>query len=79
MTDYTIYTTPAMTAPDGGQSDLINANSQHPHLIATAATCLALSFIFLASRLFTKAYLLKTLDLEDCKYTNRLTVQLLTV
>lgn len=63
-----IYTTPAMEAPPGIDSNLENPYSSHHYLVATSAVCLSLSLSAVIGRTFTKAYLLKNMKIEDCEF-----------
>lgn len=62
-----IYTTPALHAPDGIESNLVNPYSTHRYLVATSAVCLVFSFLAVTARTFTKAYILRKMEVEDCK------------
>jgi hypothetical protein len=62
-----LHTTPALAAPPGEKTDLVNAYSLHSHLVATASVCLVLSVLAVIGRTFTKARILKKVELEDCQ------------
>jgi len=62
-----IHTTPAMKAPPPLESNLVDPYSTHRYLVATAAVCLSLSLSAVVARTFTKAYLLKSVQIEDCE------------
>ncbi|KAF1956305.1 hypothetical protein CC80DRAFT_593772 [Byssothecium circinans] len=60
-----IHTTPAMKAPDGLKSNLVNPVSQHTAVIWTTCICLSLSTLSVMARTFTKAFIKKEMEIED--------------
>jgi hypothetical protein len=66
MENIDIYTTPALMPPPGHQAFEPNPYTIRPHAIATAVICLTFSVVATSARIFTKAFVLKQMDIEDC-------------
>lgn len=66
MASVDIYTTPAGEAPPGYTAGLSETPTQQPGLVAAAAVCLALTTVFIGIRIFTKAYVIGSVKVEDC-------------
>ena len=64
-----IHTTPGLEPPPGVTSNLVNPYSIHRYLVATSAICLVISLSAVSARTFTKAYLLKNMQVEDCRFS----------
>ena len=67
MADLDPNTTPSWKPPPGQTSNLRNPYSLQSYLVATSAICLTLLVFSIAARLFVKGYILKKIQLEDCK------------
>ncbi|KUI57687.1 hypothetical protein VP1G_05001 [Cytospora mali] len=65
MENININTTPAASAPPGYKAGISETPSQQPGLVAAAAVCLTLTAIFVAIRIFTKAYVIRAVKVED--------------
>ena len=66
LVDVDPYAMPALIAPAGEQSTLVNPPSSQNWLVATGVLCLTLSFVFISARTFVKTYILKKTQIEDC-------------
>ena len=60
-------TTPPLEAPPGQSSNLVNPYSLQSWLVATSVICLVILVLSIAARLFVKGYILKKVQLEDCR------------
>lgn len=67
-----IYNTPALEAPQGETSNLVDPYSTHRYLVVTSAVCLVLSLSAIAARIFTKVHILRKMQIEDCKFPQHL-------
>lgn len=61
--------TPAMLPPAGQTSNFINPPDIYMISIVSSTIGLALTFVFVGIRLYTKYFLLKKLYWEDCEYS----------
>ncbi|KAF2680052.1 hypothetical protein K458DRAFT_312873 [Lentithecium fluviatile CBS 122367] len=61
-----VYTTPALAAPPGVSSNLANPHSLDRSSVAIWSICFTLALSAVTARTFTKAYLLKNIQIEDC-------------
>ena len=75
---YILDETPAMVAPDGLTSNLINPPDILVTSFAASTVGLAMTLFFFGIRMFTKCFLLKKLYIEDCKYFATIALHLLT-
>jgi hypothetical protein len=62
-----IYTTPGLEEPAGITSNLVNPYSTHRELVITSALCLSFALSAVLARIFTKIYVLKKMQIEDCR------------
>ncbi|KAF2734333.1 hypothetical protein EJ04DRAFT_576987 [Polyplosphaeria fusca] len=60
-----IYTTPGLLPPEGHEIFESNPYTLRPHAIATGAICLTFSVLAVTARTFTKAVVLKQIEVED--------------
>ncbi|WP_222114544.1 hypothetical protein, partial [Staphylococcus pseudintermedius] len=60
-----IYTTPAMEAPEGKTSNLVNPYSLKDTRIGLSSAALAVTFIFVAIRVYVRR-MLRKFNSEDC-------------
>ena len=59
---------PAIAAPAGMQSNLVNpSNDLFVVSVATYIICIFLVVMSVSIRSFTKAYLMRSMQVEDCK------------
>ena len=58
---------PAMIPPPGVTSNFVTPYSEGRDIYITVAVCIGLITPALLIRLFTKAYLIKRINLEDCE------------
>ncbi|KAF2465132.1 uncharacterized protein BDR25DRAFT_295558 [Lindgomyces ingoldianus] len=65
MENVDIHTTPALVPPPGITPNLQNPYSLERYIIATSVICLFLATSATLARTFTKAYILKKMQLED--------------
>ncbi|KAF2256019.1 hypothetical protein BU26DRAFT_402691, partial [Trematosphaeria pertusa] len=56
---------PALEAPQGETSNLVDPYSTHRYLVVTSAVCLVLSLSAIAARIFTKVHILRKMQIED--------------
>lgn len=63
-------TTPASPPPAGQHSNLDNPSPLQPCLVATCVICLSSVVLAISARTFVKAYILRKVQWEDCKYCN---------
>lgn len=61
---------PIMQAPPGTHAFNPNDENLVPHLRATSGICLALAVIAVTARTFTKAWVMKKMEIEDCKLSS---------
>ena len=61
-----IYNTPAAPAPPGEVNNLINPDTQQTGLVVTFVLAMSTTATGVLMRLFTKAYLMRSLRSEDC-------------
>lgn len=65
--DTDISVCPAGLPPEGVMPLDLNAPSLHSNIVAAAAICMTGSIVLVAIRLFTKGYVLREVQVEDCK------------
>ena len=61
-------TTSALEAPAGQHSNLDNPYSLQRYLVATCAICMTFAIVSIVARTFVKAYILRKVQWEDCKF-----------
>lgn len=63
---------PALGPPTGVTPDFVNAPTTSPSLFAGFGVMLTIATLGFAARMFTKAYIMRKVQLEDCKLSNKL-------
>lgn len=58
---------PGLAAPPGVIPMDPNAYTLHPYVIASTVVCASLTLVGVVIRVFTKAYVLKRMQFEDCE------------
>ena len=60
--------TPAVTPPPGVTSDFVNGEKYglHSWLVATVVTCMVVSTVVVALRIFARVVVIKAVDWSDC-------------
>jgi hypothetical protein len=61
-----ILDSPAMTTPPGETPNFVNPPSLHVYLYVTLVLGLFFSTITLAARIYTKAFIIRSLGWDDC-------------
>jgi hypothetical protein len=64
-----ILDSPAASTPDGEAPNFIDPPNLHVQIYVTLVLCLVLTTVTLAARIYTKAYIIRSLDWDDCTNT----------
>jgi hypothetical protein len=67
MAEIDIYNTSAMQPPVGKETNFASHDSQASAIVITIVLCLAVSAFACGIRVFTKAYVMRQMQVEDCK------------
>lgn len=69
---------PAVTPPPGVTSDFVNGEKYglHSWLVATVVTCIVVSTVVVALRIFARVVVIKVIDWSDCMFSFPMMLQM---